>query len=213
MTRGVPVNAVVRARILKLHREGVSRNDIARLAGVSTGVVSRIVKSDGGTFKRAAATREATQARSADLAEMRQQLAIEMHAIAMQEAKRARAPYIVHSFGGAENIYREHELMLPPAAEVQKMQNSVALGFDKLSRIVEKSDTGLEQAVGVLDTLAEGFRAAADKYRGGALAPAPGRAACRSGSRRCPRPSTLSASPRRRASSPSPPDRGSCRGT
>ena len=74
-------------------------------------------------------------------------------------------PFTVYNFGGKDNTFNSAVLDAPPVEAQKSIITAGAIVFDKLSRIVEKSDTGLEQAVGVLDTLAEGFRAAADIYR------------------------------------------------
>ncbi|MEQ6899267.1 helix-turn-helix domain-containing protein [Microbacterium sp. KR10-403] len=158
MTRGVPVNPKTRERILKLHADGVSRNEIARKVGVSTGVVSRIVKAAGGTFKRASATKEATEARAADWSDLREQLAREMHAVAMQETKRARSPYVVHAFGGKENDYNEHTLDLPPADAVRQMQTTAAMAFDKATKLAEgAADGGAAEGKAMLVALGKAF--------------------------------------------------------
>lgn len=73
--------------------------------------------------------------------------------------------YLVHNFGGKDNDYNEHLLDTTPVEVKRNIITTAGITFDKLTRIVEKSDTGLEQTVGVLDTIADGFRAAAEKYR------------------------------------------------
>lgn len=156
MARGVPVNPETRAKILELHAQGMTRNDIAREVGVSTGVVSRVVEAAGGTFERASSTAAATAARAADFADMRAELAREMVAVAKQELRRAQEPYVVFSFGGADNTYSEHELELPPSAEVRQMQTTAALAFDKVSKVVEsQADPGEAGAKAMLRQLGE----------------------------------------------------------
>lgn len=54
------------------------------------------------------------------------------------------------------------------SAPVEVRRNIITtagITFDKLTRIVEKSDGGLEQTIGVLDTLADGRQAAAAHIR------------------------------------------------
>lgn len=71
----------------------------------------------------------------------------------------------VHNFGGKDNTFATAELEKAPMGMRREAMTTAGIAFDKATRIVEKSDSGLDQAVGVLDTIAEGFAAAADKYR------------------------------------------------
>ncbi|MEU9183357.1 helix-turn-helix domain-containing protein [Streptomyces sp. NPDC048484] len=61
-----PIPDEVRGEVLRLAREGMARNEIARLTGVSTASVSRICQGEEGLFDRSR-TAAATQARVIDL--------------------------------------------------------------------------------------------------------------------------------------------------
>lgn len=61
------------ARILELHGNGLSRNEIAAATGVSGGTVTNYVHRAGLTFDRAA-TRRAVEARQIDQADLRTKL-------------------------------------------------------------------------------------------------------------------------------------------
>ncbi|MGC2997415.1 hypothetical protein ACPF8X_03160 [Streptomyces sp. G35A] len=61
-----PIPEETRAEVLRLAREGVARNEIARLTGISTASVSRICQAEDNVFDRSR-TAAATQARVADL--------------------------------------------------------------------------------------------------------------------------------------------------
>lgn len=164
MARGVPVHPKTRAKVIDLIQQEMPRNQIARECGVSTATVSRIAQSAGLTFDRAQ-TKAATAARGADLAALRTRLAEKMGLRAERMIDRLDDPYLVYNFGGKDNTYEEHTLERAPVEVERNTVATAGIAFDKLTRIVEKSDTGLDQAVGVLDTIAEGFAAAADKYR------------------------------------------------
>jgi len=154
-----------RQQVLALHAEGHPRNEIARKVGISAGSVTNICRAHARTFDRSG-TKQATEARQVDLAAGRVRLAEKMLAASEAMLDRIDDPYLVYSFGGKDNDYNEHLLDSAPVEVRRNIITTAGITFDKLTRIVEKSDTGLEQAVGVLDTIAEGFAAAADRYRG-----------------------------------------------
>ncbi|VHM07280.1 Uncharacterised protein [Streptococcus pyogenes] len=151
--------------VLALHAEGIARNEIARRVGISAGSVTNICRDAGLTFDRSE-TKQATEARQVDLAAGRVRLAEKMLAASEDMLDRIDDEYVVYNFGGKDNTFEQRTLDTAPVEVRRNIITTAGITFDKLTRIVEKSDSGLEQAVGVLDTLAEGFRAAADIYRG-----------------------------------------------
>ena len=153
-----------RDEVLRLHSEGHARNEIARKIGISAGSVTNICRAADRSFDRSE-TKQATEARVIDLAAGRTRLAEKMLAASEDMLDRIDDPYLVYSFGGKDNDYNEHRLESAPVEVRRNIITTAGITFDKLTRIVEKSDSGLDQAVGVLDTIAEGFAAAADKYR------------------------------------------------
>ena len=66
-----PVTDTDRQRILQLHAEGVSRNDIHRQTGRALGTVSRVVAAAGLSFERAPEIAAATEAKRVDNAAKR----------------------------------------------------------------------------------------------------------------------------------------------
>ena len=153
-----------RAEVLNLHDQGLARNEIARRVGISAGSVTNICRAADRAFDRSE-TSKATDARKIDLAAGRTRLAEKMLAVAEGMLDSVDQPYLVYNFGGKDNTYEEHLLDSAPFEVRQRALTGAGVTFDKLTRIVEKSDTGLERAVGVLDTIAEGFAAAAERYR------------------------------------------------
>lgn len=160
----MPISPEQRQQVLDLHAQGLPRNEIARQAGISAGSVTNICRDAGLSFDRSA-TKQATAARSVDLAAGRLRLAEKMLAASESMLDTIDEPYLVYSFGGRDNDYNEHTLDSAPVEVKRNIITTAGITFDKLTRIVEKSDTGLEQAAGVLDQIAEGFAAAADRYR------------------------------------------------
>lgn len=153
-----------RDQVLKLHTQGLPRNEIARQVGISAGSVTNICRDAGRSFDRSG-TKHATEARQIDLAAGRVRLAEKMLAASEAMLDRIDDEYLVYNFGGKDNTYEEHRLESAPVEVRRNIITTAGITFDKLTRIVEKDNGGLEQAVGVLDQIAEGFRAAADKYR------------------------------------------------
>lgn len=159
------ISETQKAEVLALHGQGISRNEIARRTGIAAGSVTNICRAAGLTFDRSE-TKQATEARAVDLAAGRIRLAEKMLAASEDMLDAIDGPYEVYNFGGKDNTFESRVLDSAPVEVRRNVITTAGITFDKLTRIVEKSDTGLEQAVGVLDTLAEGFRAAADIYRG-----------------------------------------------
>lgn len=158
------ISADQRQQVLDLHAQGLPRNEISRITGVSTGSVTNICRDAGLSFDRSA-TKQASEARVLDLAAGRIRLAEKMLAASESMLDAIDDPYVVFNFGGSENTYNEHELVSAPVEVKRNIITTAGITFDKLTRIVEKSDTGVERAAGVLDQIAEGFAAAAERYR------------------------------------------------
>ncbi|MGN7977423.1 hypothetical protein ACTJJ4_07595 [Microbacterium sp. 22195] len=155
-----------RAEVLRLHTERKSRNDIARAVGISAGSVTNICREAGLSFDRSA-TKHATEARQVDLAAARIRLAEKMLHRSERMLDDLDGSYLVYNFGGKDNTYEEHTLDRPPVEVQRNAVVTAGITFDKLTRIVERDAGGSEEAVGMLDTLAEGFKAAAERYRAG----------------------------------------------
>lgn len=153
-----------RAEVLRLHAEGLARNEIARQLNISAGSVTSICTAAGRSFDRSE-TKRATEARQVDLAAGRLRLAEKMLTASEAMLDVIDGPYEVYNFGGKDNTFESRVLDSAPVEVRRNVITTAAITFDKLTRIVEKSDTGLEQAVGVLDTIAEGFAAVAERYR------------------------------------------------
>jgi hypothetical protein len=158
------INDDQRQRVLTLHSEGKTRNEIARATGVSAGSVTNICRDAGLSFDRSA-TKHASEARAVDLAAGRIRLAEKMLAASEDMLDVIDGPYEVYNFGGKDNTFESRVLDSAPVEVRRNVITTAAITFDKLTRIVEKSDTGLEQAAGVLDQIADGFAEVAKRYR------------------------------------------------
>lgn len=147
-----------------LHADGLSCNRIAKTLGCTPSTVSRWAKGEGLSFDRAR-TAAAVKAHTVDLAAGRVRLAEKMLAASEAMLDKIDEPYLVYNFGGKGNTFEQAELASAPVEVRRNVITTAGITFDKQTRIVEKSDTGGEQAAGVLDQLAAGFTAAAAQYR------------------------------------------------
>lgn len=151
-------------RARELHALDWSCREIAKEVGVVPSTISRWAEREGLPFDRSK-TAAATKAHTVDLAAARIRLAEKMHAAAEDMLDRIDDPYLVYNFGGKDNTYEERTLDTAPVEVRRNIIVTAGIAFDKLTRIVEKDTGGLDDAVGMLDTLADGFREAAAKYR------------------------------------------------
>lgn len=153
-----------KAQVLALHADGHSRNEIARRTGISAGSVTNICAENDRAFDRSA-TKDASEARRVDLADARLTLAHRLNTAANDMLDMIDQPFTVFNFGGKDNTFAQATLDSAPVEARRTIVTSAAIVFDKITRIVEKDNGGLDQAVGVLDQIADGFKAAAEKYR------------------------------------------------
>ncbi|WP_217183383.1 hypothetical protein [Streptomyces sp. AC495_CC817] len=158
------ISETQKAHVLSLHAEGLARNEIARRVGISAGSVTNICRAADRTFDRSE-TKQATEARQVDLAAGRIRLAEKMLAASEDMLDVIDGPYEVYNFGGKDNTFESRVLDSAPVEVRRNVITTAGITFDKLTRIVERSDTGLDQAVGVIDTLAAGFTAVAERLR------------------------------------------------
>lgn len=161
---GRPVDEKTRGEIVAAAKGGVTRNQIARDFGVAGDTVTRICADAGVTFDRTQ-TEIAVKARQIDLAEARLLLVQTMAIEAQEELELLNAPYFVYNFGGKDNTFQSEVLDSAPIDVRRSVMTNAGIVFDKLTRIVEKSNPGLEVAEGILDQAASFFEAAAAKIR------------------------------------------------
>lgn len=153
-----------RAQAQVLYDQGLSCNAIARKLRCSPSTVSRWARAEGLKFDRAQTT-AAVHAHTVDLAAERLALAEEMMEAGRTALREIKGPVVVHNFGGKDNTFEQTTLDRAPMSMRREALTAAGIAFDKATRIVEKNNGGLDQAVGVLDQIADGFKAAAEKYR------------------------------------------------
>lgn len=147
-----------------LYDDGATCRAIADALGCAPSTVSAWAKRNGLKFDTAQ-TDLATRAHTVKLAEARIELA-QMMAVAARDALlELDGPITVYSFGGRDNKFSSHTFDRAPIEVRRNVLTTAGIAFDKLSRIVERDGGGTDEALGMLDTLAAGFREAAARYR------------------------------------------------
>lgn len=132
-----------REQVRLLHAEGHSRNEIARRIGRGGRTVSRIAAELGLPFDTAR-TEEATRQRVAQLAALRAETAVDLHLDAMRLTEAMWQPTKVFNFGGRENVYRDHDVDEPPAADKKALMAAAGIALEKSLRLVPPEREDLE---------------------------------------------------------------------
>jgi nucleoid-associated protein YgaU len=148
----------------RLFDEGYGCNAIARELGFSPARISKWAKDEGLLFDRRQ-TELAVRAHTIDLAADRLLLAQKMIVNANDSLEMLEGPFEVFNFGGKENDFNSQILDEAPMEARRSAQMIAGVAFDKATRIVEKDNGGLDDAVGVIDDLSAVFKAAADAIR------------------------------------------------
>ncbi len=162
----LPVDGQTRARVLQLHEQGVGRNEIARIAGISTASVSKIVHEDGGSFDTTQ-TELATRNRMADLAQRRAIVSEKFLTRADGLLDDMERPFRAFAFGGKDNVYTEQILEEPSVEAKHTMIRAAATAMRTHTDLVKfDSDQGQARAESLLDALAAGIGAAAEILSG-----------------------------------------------
>ncbi|MFT4189880.1 MAG: helix-turn-helix domain-containing protein [Aeromicrobium sp.] len=136
MPRPGPLTDTERARILDLHAQGMSRNDIARETGRGAATITGVVQTAGRSFDRTT-TAAATKARQADLAERRASLRAKLLAKAELLLDQIDQPHLVFNFGGRDNTYEEHTLDRPPTGDIRNLMQSASYAITAELRLAD----------------------------------------------------------------------------
>lgn len=132
-----------RAAVLALHAEGLPRNEIARRTGVSAGSVTNICNENDRTFDRSA-TKDASAARTVDLAAARINLAQRLNTAANDMLDMIDQPFTVFNFGGKDNTFAQATLDSAPVEARRTIITSAAIVFDKVSKVVDGAEDASE---------------------------------------------------------------------
>ena len=143
-------------RAHELHGLGMSCNAIAKELGVGAATISRWAKKAGVSFDRSS-TELAVRARVLDMADSRTLLTQKMLLVAHEALDNLDGPYLVYSFGGAENVYSEHLLDTPPIEVTRTAQTIAKEAFIAATKALEKTDDGIVGAISLVDRILDKF--------------------------------------------------------
>ena len=161
-----PVTDQMRSEVVRLHGEGMGRNEIARTVGTSGATVTRICRENGLVFDTLS-TELATRVEKANVAEIRARVAKLFILRAEEALADLDAPTLVGSFGGRDNTWSERLLDAPPADVKRNLMTIAAIGAQRHAEL-ERFDTGDTQAsegASLLDAIGSGLQEAANQLR------------------------------------------------
>lgn len=134
---------------------GVPQSEIGKQIGRTRGSVANRAAKLGLRSDRTDTAR-ATEAKVIDAKARRAALEVKL----LEDAEKLRgqiwAPTLVYNFGGKDNTYNEREVTEPPHADKLKLMQAAGIAIDRSLKIAEHdSDTGVVEAVGALDQIAD----------------------------------------------------------
>jgi hypothetical protein len=132
-----------KAEIIRLHGEGLGRNEIARRVGRAQRTIS-VVCSDAGLEFDVTMTEEATRHRVAQLADRRSMLAEALQDDAERLTEQLWQRAKVFNIGGSGNTYTEHEVDEPPADAKKNLMAAAGIAIEKSLKLVPPEREDLE---------------------------------------------------------------------
>lgn len=138
-----------RAEVLRLHADGLARNEIHRQTGVSLGSVTNIVRAAGRTFDRAD-TRLAVAARQDDLAEKRSRNLIGMYDQAAAILQRIAAPEFKTILRGEFSVERPQVLDFIPPRDLRDLSDACSRLALAAARLEQVGNPQGEKVTGLL---------------------------------------------------------------
>ena len=147
----------------ELHDEGHACRSIAEALDASPSTVSRWTKEEGLAFDRTQ-PEMAVRAHTIDVAAGCLLLAT-MMTNAFDFLATLDGEFEVFRFGGKDNDFNSQVLDAASIEARRSAQVIAGVAFDRATRVVERDNGGLDDAVGVLDAAAAWFAAAAQLVR------------------------------------------------
>ena len=143
----MPITDNQRQRIIDLHAQGLSRNDIARQTGVSAGTVTNVCKANDLTFDRSA-TINATHAKVADNKARRAAIIGRLYARTEKILDRLEADVYVYTVTTKDSVEKVEDVA-PPAGDERNFATSIAVYLDKATKLEDYDRTGDESGAAV----------------------------------------------------------------
>ncbi|MEU0671352.1 helix-turn-helix domain-containing protein [Streptomyces sp. NPDC006172] len=132
-----------KAEIVRLHGEGLGRNEIARRIRRAPRTVSIVCAAEGLVFD-VTMTEEATRHRVAQLADRRAMLAEALQDDAERLTAQLWLPSKVFRIGGAANKYVEREVDEPPSDAKKDLMSAAGIAIEKSLKLVPPEREDLE---------------------------------------------------------------------
>lgn len=126
-----PITDEDRDAIRRLHAQGLGRNAIAKELRRSGRTISNLAADMGLSFERGPEVAAATAARTADLAALRAQLALDLTYDAMKLRAQMWQPAKIWNFGGKDNTYEEMPVLEPPADAKRALMGTAGMAIDR----------------------------------------------------------------------------------
>jgi transposase-like protein len=132
-----------KAEIIRLHGEGLGRNEIARQVGRAQRTISIVCAAAGLEFD-VTMTEEATRHRVAQLADRRAMLAEALQDDAERLTAQLWEPSKVFRIGGSSNTYTERQVDEPPADAKKDLMAAAGIAIEKSLKLVPPEREDLE---------------------------------------------------------------------
>lgn len=142
------------AEILKLHAQGLSRNEIRRRLGCGSGTVTKVVSAAGKTFDRSA-THRAVADRRIDLAARRQQQTARLYDAMDLLLERINDPTPVTILRGEGGVESERTVSHLPARDAQQLMAAIKAGRSTAADLERVDNPQARAAASLLTGLAE----------------------------------------------------------
>lgn len=161
-----PVNEEMRAEVVRLHGEGMGRNEIARTLGTSGGTVTRLAREEGLVFDTLG-TELATRIEQANVAKLRAEVSALMLLRSREALADMDAPTLHGNFGGKDNVWREVVLDAPPADVKRNLMTIAAIGAQRHAELerFDNGDSTTNEGASLLDAIGSGLQEAAAQLR------------------------------------------------
>jgi transposase-like protein len=153
-----PLTDDERERIADAIRSGKARNEIAREFGRSPSTITAIAVENDLSFDRSA-TKEATEARKADVDARMLALMEDLLGDAERMRTQLWKPCTIHSFGGKDNTYASKRIPEPTFADKRNIVGSVRMLTTTVTDIRGRIG-GQDRGKSLIEQLVEGLAAA-----------------------------------------------------
>ncbi len=129
MANGQPITLKERTEILRLHAEGVSRNQIAKKLAVGPVSVTRVVTAAGRTFDRSGELAMQTAIVKQTNAEKRAEIARLLLEKSRKWVEATDSPMELYSFGGKDNEFNSQVVQTPPAQAIRDLAQATSVAL------------------------------------------------------------------------------------